>query len=194
MPSVCRLKTSAVLLALLLTACPISRAQVRSAGIFNSLKGFGLSFELPSADENTFTSFNVFADIYGLVTSRTDVPGVRAGADRCRIFSRLSGKDVNFLFYAGTGLCLGYVHDYETGTYNGRKDVLVNNMGFVAALDGRVGCRFLFNRRITIDAAFSADLGVHVRKDENSRNALVRLYKNGIFQLIYPEVKLEYHF
>lgn len=170
--------------------CTDAGAQRVGAGIFNSLKGFGLQLDSDHFEDFYFDSFTVYADIYGIPTARSNAPGIKANYSRNYVVKVLESQYVGFDLYVGPGCTLGYVKDFEVNYYRDTSVPLMKNHGVVAALSGTFGCRFEFGRRILIDLSFCLDAGLHIRKDEEMGNISVGLYKNGIFQTPYPQVTI----
>lgn len=168
-------------------------AQTRCAGLFNSLKGFGLSVS-NKIDEDEFNSLELFADFYGLLSGRSEYPGIKFNYTHSKVLKTWIGSDIATALYAGPGVTAGYVRDYQKGYYELRKFVFTQNYGAAAGLSGTIGFRFLFSRRISIDLSWTAELGLHLRKDEKLDTFQLRFYRNGLFLAPYPQLKLEYFF
>lgn len=164
-------------------------AQPASLGVFNSLKGIGATVEIPRG-ENEFMSFVAFTEIYGIPTGRCDKPGVKARFSHNFIFKTFEQEATIFMLYAGPGVTAGYMRDFEVGRRIDKTLTLTHNPGLMAALCGSIGCRFSFESRIALDLSFTADLGIHARKDEALHNIDVRMYRNGLMQAFYPELSI----
>ena len=96
--------------------------------------------------------------------------------------------------YAGPGISFGYVHDHDKG----RKlfdigSLIANNDGFMFAVSGDAGCRFDFGKTIALDLSFTADAGLHVRRNEKEKSyeaASLSIYNNGLLQALYPQLTI----
>lgn len=168
-------------LALLVSAG--SLAQEHSLGLFNSPKGFGLSYT-GSGSDGSLNTVNIFADMQGVISGKYTCPGVRADYCHGIILKTRETEWGNCQLYAGPGVSGGYVRDYGS-----------DNFGILFALYGAAGARFNFTRGISIDLNFGADLGLWVeqRRSQGENNAL-KIYRNGLFRLPYPQLKIDYRF
>lgn len=166
-----------------------SHAQRTSFGVYNSLKGIGAEVEIPNGG-NEFTSLVAFAEIYGIPTGRCDKPGVKVRFSHNYVFKTFEEESTVFMLYAGPGVSAGYMRDFEVGRRIDKTLTLTRNPGVMAALSGSFGCRFSFESRIALDLSFTADLGIHARRDEELHNIDVRMYRNGLMQSFYPELSI----
>ena len=160
-------------------------------GVFNSIKGIGLTFHQP-VDETEFNSFTLFTEVYGIPTGRTGQVGVKFNYSRNIIFHQTDFENSLLSFYAGPGVSAGYLRDAEFGLHENHLVPLKHKPGFMLALSGTVGSHFHFRRKLSIDISFTADLGIHLRRDETLNSIGLNLYKNGIFQALYPQVSILY--
>lgn len=85
------------------------------------------------------------------------------------------------------------MRDAEIGKYEGTEFTLTRNPGFMAALSGTGGCHFDFNRNIALDLSFTAELGIHVRRDEKVNSMDLNFYRNGLLQALYPQLSILFH-
>lgn len=166
-----------------------THAQPVSAGIFNSLKGIGATVELPHGTDE-FTSLSAFVEIFGIPTGRCDKPGGKFNFSHNFIFRKYDNDATLFELYAGPGLSAGYMRDFEVGKRVDTILKLTDTPGLMAALSGRAGCRFSFEKRIALNLSFTAEFGIHARRDRNVNNINVRMYHNGLLQCLYPELSI----
>lgn len=163
-------------------------------GLFNSPKGFGASVQTEVRD-GRFNSFDVFADIYGMPTGRAaNYPGIRVQAFRNFVLSDISmPADFSFI-YAGMGMSAGYVRDFESFTRWERGPAyLLKNMGAVCCLSSQFGAKACFGG-IILDLGLQMDLGLFVRKHETQGNLMLELYKNGLYNVLLPQLKIMWRF
>ena len=167
--------------------CMACAAQSMS-GFFSSPKGFGLSLQTPSGD--SFDSFTIHVDMYGLFSSRTDIPGVKVCYTRNRILKTYERDGRRVETYLGLGCAAGYVHDFEKGD-----SALRRHPGASIALAGVIGSRMVFkNVPVCLDFSFRGEAGVHIRTDEELGNSSLSLYVNGLIQTLSPQVSILYCF
>lgn len=166
-----------------------SSAQSTAVGMFNSLKGIGLTLEIPRG-ENDFTTLVSYVEMYGIPTGRCDKPGFKVRCSHDFIFRQYRHDSTAFQLYAGPGVTAGYMRDYEVGRRIDNALTLMRNPGIMAALCGSLGCRFSFEGRIDLDLSVCADIGIHARRAESRYNIDVRLYRNGLLQSFYPELSI----
>ncbi len=148
------------------------------AGFSTGGRGAGLTADIYRKNSPEFTSVTVVADLHGVVTGKDINPGIRANMIHNFI---ISSKDLDgggkYLFYGGPGITAGYTRD------NGM------DFGPVAALSGRLGMSFLFNR-ITVSLGVTADLGLHLLINNQFTDKELSLYKDGIYHAFVPEMRL----
>lgn len=166
-----------------------SFAGERSLGLFNSLKGFGISYQ-GTRHSDLFESLDLYADIYGFPLGRAAYyPGVKLVYLHNRVFSDFSEDCCNGFFYAGVGLSAGYVRDFEKKNLS----YLANNLGFCTSVAGAAGVRFDFGS-IALDLSMEIEAGLHLRGAEYHEHNVLILYKNGIYQSFYPQLKIFWNF
>ena len=170
--------------------CVNAGAQRVSAGIFNSIKGFGIQVDSDHFDDFYFDSFTLYADIYGIPTGRSNAPGIKANYTRNFVVKIFEQPNVDLNLFVGPGCTLGFAKDFETNYYRDFSIPLVKNHGAIAALSGTFGCRFEFGRRIILDLSLCLEAGLHIREDEELGNLCVGLYKNGLFHAPYPQLTI----
>lgn len=177
------------LFALWLLSALFLPAGAQEAGFLNSPKGFGAQYRFAEAD-GIFHTATALIDIYGIPSSRCSSPGLRFNFSRQYIFKQLESRGVSFTLYAGPGLSAGVVRDHDKGRWFDLKSLISENPGFMLALSGDAGCRFGFGRRISLDLSFTADAGIHVRRNEDQPAypaTSLSVYNNGFLQALYPQ-------
>ena len=165
-----------------LLCCAEIFAQDKSVGLFNSPKGFGFSYSAYVQDGG-FNSFHLYADMTGVLSGDYDKPGIRIDYNKGIVLKTVSSESFDFRLYAGPGVSTGFVRDNDSPNY-----------GFLLALNGTFGARFIFPRGIALDLGLSADLGLHIRGAENGQTTNLKLYRNGLNRILFPQVKIEYCF
>ena len=172
-------------LLLSLAWAPSASAQRAAAGIFNSPKGEGVNVDFAPAD-GAFYSLAVYADFYGLLSRRSKEPGVRMNFTRNFVFKEFGDGTARYFLYAGPGLSLGWVHDFERGYFTKEITPLSKPYGAVAAVSGTAGCRFEFERGISIDLSFTGEAGLMYRPS----NSKLTCYLNGILESFFPQISI----
>ena len=170
--------------------CTVAGAQ--AVGIHNSGKGFGLAFQEYDKDGTAFSSFILYADIYGLPLGKTDSPGIKGNFSRNHFLGNIKIDRAKLNFYAGPGFTAGYGQDGERSVIS--HEHLVNNPGVVCALSGTAGCLFTFDRHIVLDLFLQAEVGFHIRRDEFLEQSDLTFYSNGLTRAWIPHLLILYKF
>lgn len=181
---------AAALAALLIGTCTSS---AQEAGLFNSPKGFGAMARWSARNPEVFWAATAYVDIYGVVTSRCSYPGFKFGISRNYSLKTVEADGFRMQFYAGPGLCLGYVRDHDKGRGFDLVSLTADNPGVMAAVSAGAGCRFDFGGRVALDLSLTAEAGVHIRRNEQERQyaaASVSIYNNGLLQALYPQFSI----
>lgn len=172
------------LLSLLCLSGHISSAADVAGGIFNSPKGFGVSADVKTSQN--VLSFSLFADMYGVFSRKSDVPGVRAEMFFNREILSRKLKYGTMAFYAGPGASLGYVRDF-------RKD-FPSVMGAEVSVCADTGLEFIFREKVILDLSIALDMGLFITSKADDGESPVRFYRNGGFQFFYPQLKIMFPF
>lgn len=167
-------------------------ANAQAVGLHNSGKGFGLAFQEYDKDGKAFSSFILYADIYGLPLGKTVNPGIKGNFSRNHFFGNIKIDKAKLKFYAGPGFTAGYVQDGERSVIS--QEHLVNHPGVVCALSGTAGCLFTFDRHIALDLFLQAEVGFHIRKDEFLEQNDLTVYSNGLSRAWIPHLLILYKF
>ncbi len=162
--------------------CLDASARDKSVGLFNSPKGFGASFSTYLQD-GAFNSLQLYADMTGVFSGEYGKPGIRMDYNKGIVLKTWTMENYDCFLYAGPGVSAGFVRDNDSANY-----------GFLFALNGSFGARFIFPRGIAMDFSLSADLGLHIRGAENGQTTNLKLYRNGLNRILFPQIKLEYCF
>lgn len=169
----------AVIIALVACLQPAA-GRDRGIGGYNAFKGLGVRYDT-SIDEGSFRSFILFADITGAAVSRDDMPGVRFQYTHGFILKTMLPGNSTCQFYVGPGVGCGWVRDEGT------------EYGFALTTNCTAGWRWMFKgNRMLIDLSFTADLGMHIRKEEGATK--LALFKRGIYCAPIPQISLIYRF
>ena len=185
-------KLHTVLLVFLLGLLALPTRAQESLGLYNSPKGFGATVRFAEKD-GIFHTIVGYIDIYGVPTSRCSYPGIRFNASRQYIFAREERGEINMTFYAGPGITAGYVRDHDKGRGIDFVSLFGNTEGIAVAVSGDVGCRFDFPGPVSLDLSFTADLGIHMRRNEMEWNYFspsVSIFNNGLIQALYPQLTI----
>lgn len=153
-----------------------------SVGTFHSPKGFGASVEVQGADHKSFDAFTLMADVHGILMGEFSTPGYKFSYTRDIIFKHVDKSDHSIDYYAGPGLTAGYARDIN------------EPHSLIAGLAGAGGCRFVFERGITVNLELGSDIAFLVNRDERYGNLEMKLYKSGIYHILYPQLRIHYQF
>lgn len=169
-------------------------ARSGKVGLFNSPKGFGVSY-VTEVKDGTFNSFDIVADIYGFPTGRTAYyPGVRLNSFHNVVLRDIDRFPEAGFLYAGVGVSTGYVRDFEKFTrWATGPAYLIMNMGAILCVSGQIGIRSDFGN-LSLDLSWQADAGLYLRKHETYGNAVLGLYKNGLYNCLLPQLKIMWKF
>lgn len=191
-----QLKPHSALTAIFLACVFCVGASAQDAGIFNSLKGIGASVRFPERN-GVFHSATAFVDIYGIATSRCSYPGYKANFSRQYSLKTWKLDDYSIKMYAGPGLSVGYVRDHDKGRGIDLVSLISDNEGMMFAASGDIGWMFDFGGLVSLDLSFTADAGVHVRRNEKERgywSPSLSIYNNGLMQAFYPQLTIWFRF
>lgn len=168
--------------------------QVR-VGMYNSIKGLGLSAEVVSKNNPAESDiFTIYADSYGVFAGRSSFVGVVASYSHDYSFVHRDYEFFSLELHSGAGFMAGYARDYETGLFSRHRQELRKRPGLCVGILGNIGARFFFDRPISLDISFSIEPGMHIRTDEDNGNLMISTYNNGIFRFIYPQMRFYYNF
>ena len=162
-------------------------AQAQYFGGYSSIKGVGVTYAAPSGDGRSFLSWTAAFDFSGLInrTERIQTPGesIRFSYDYLIHSWTVPTTGTSVTLFAGPGAMLGHVRDRD------------KKLGLAAAVAGDAGLLFDFRKTCAISLKFCADLGIHYGKrsqyeDINRYDPIAEFYKNGIYRLLFPEVRI----
>lgn len=173
-----------ILLSLLCLPGIVSSAADIAGGIFNSPKGFGVSADI-KASQNV-VSISLFADMYGVFSRKSDIPGIKAEIFFNREILSRKLKYSTMALYAGPGASLGYLRDF-------RKDS-PSAMGMEVSVCTDTGIEFIFREKVILDLSLALDLGLFITSKADDGESPVRFYRNGGLQFIYPQLKIMFPF
>ena len=175
--------------------CPLLRGQEVMTGLYQSIKGIGLTAAFYNYDGDEADIITLRSDFYGVLSGRTRQPGVCLSYTHDYVFYEQEGEDFFLQLHAGAGGMIGYVHDFERGLFSAFDHELQHARGGVAALTGNFGLRLDFFRvPLTLDFSITAAPGLHLRSDPDTGAMILSFYRNGIVQAYLPQLNLMYHF
>lgn len=149
-------------------------------GTFHSPKGLGVCMEL-QADKSMFDSFDIIADMYGVLTGQYSTPGIKATYCRNIILKHIDREDCALDLYAGPGVTAGYVRDIH------------EPYSLVAGMAGSAGCRMdFYKKNIIIYMELGVDLAGEFNRDNRFKTLNLNIYKSGIYHIFYPQVRILY--
>lgn len=151
-----------------------------SIGTFQSPKGIGVCWELQQ-DLEFFDSFDIIADMFGILNGDYSRPGYKATYCRDIILKHFHHDEYKLDLYAGPGITAGYVRDIH------------EPLSIVAGLAGSGGCRLFFdNKRLIVYLEIGLDLAAEVNRNNRYKTIDLDIYKSGIVHAFYPQVRILY--
>lgn len=163
--------------------------KVLRLGVMNSIKEQSIVVLTNSSKkENTFNTYSLSADCYGIFNHKARQPGVKFMFSHNTILHRVTlNESIDYLIYIGAGGVCGYVRDYSNMKFN---------PGALLGLTTSAGCIMAFagtNFEMGLD--FTAQWAIHLRQMEE-QNARLGLswYANGLIYALIPQVCIIYRF
>lgn len=154
--------------------------QSRSIGATFSYAGIGVEYAA-DIDEGNFAEFQLRMETVEMFNRAGSLPGISASAFWNIIFTKLeSGNGNPIRFYAGPGISLGYAQDR------------ISPHGMIFGVKGRVGGECSFPRGISVSMNISPVIGGHFGITDGMVN--MRVYRNGLLQILMPEASIRYRF
>lgn len=154
--------------------------QSRSIGATFSYAGTGVEYAL-DVDEGNFAEFQLRMETAEMFRRAGSLPGISASAFWNIIFSKFKSSNGNPIrFYAGPGITLGYDADLQSPH------------GLIFGVKGRIGGECAFPRGISISMNISPAVGGHFGVTDGMVN--MRVYRNGLLQILMPEASIRYRF
>lgn len=156
-------------------------------GAFNSPKSIGPSLSIFTKD-GMVHSFALLADLGGVATSTMSSPGWKFmwNVDNIELKGEISAEPLSYCIYAGHGVSLGQVYDFER-----------TGKGWMGSMTLNAGIALLFDCRVAVCMDFSMEYGLTLtgegrfRIAEPSKQDLC-FYRNGIFRSYIPQIKILY--
>lgn len=158
-------------------------AQHFSIGVWQGLKGVGISSHVPH-NNGTFNSYVVGVDFEKVLFSKSNIPGFAASFAHLLPVLPLRSREARSLFlYYGPGVMTGIVRDGDKG------------VGFVACLSAVGGIRATFDKNIELALEWRANLGVHLTANRTESFMINSgLYRAGLARVYLPQLKIHYMF
>lgn len=162
-------------------------AQLRSLGGYYSFKGFGASALYGREGSENLISVTAIMDVTSILyrEEMIRVPGsqFRFSYDYYLKHWTIPATGTSVDWFAGPGVMVGYMRDVD------------KKHGLTVAATGETGLLFNFVKDCIISLVFTVDLGVHYGKrstyeDINRYDPTIDPYKNGIFRIPYPELRI----
>lgn len=157
-------------------------AEGNSTGLYMGMKGVGVVFER-ECSERIYNSYVLYLDSYYLATDGDKAKlGARFDFTHNKMYPLAANAERALHFIAGAGVSAGYISDYETATHS-----LCPSLAF------RCGLRAIYGRRMNLEIAWQADLGLALR-EERSGEYVSSLYKDGLRHAWVPQIKIMFRF
>ena len=151
-----------------------------SAGLFNSVKGFGFSIDY-NASEDILNSYTVYADVYGMYSGVSHNAGIKFVYLHYNRLSQLESTHARYDIFLGPGSSTGYVRDLGAEKY-----------GLILTADLAVALRVYFSRNLELELATIAELGFSYGESDNKSQ--LDIYANGLMQALQPTLKIMVRF
>lgn len=156
-------------------------AQPQSIGVTSSFCGFAISYEHKLKNQESFLEMNLKAETAELFLFRSEYPGISASVNWNIIFKQwLTSEGNTVSLYAGPGANIGYGKDFKT------KD------GLHFGLQGKVGVKCDYSKKISISVCITPIIGSHMTFDD--RYVSMKYFRNGIQYALVPEIGIKYRF
>ena len=157
-----------------------SYAQPKASGGIFSFSGIGFTYE-HYLNQDCFIEADLRAETTELFLNRTDYPGVSASLTSNFILKEYSSQNGNPIrIFAGSGITVGKARD------------LRKESGYFFGLKGRAGIECNFKRKISISASLNPIFAMHMVILGD--HADMKYYRNGLMNLIMPEVGIKHMF
>ena len=156
------------------------QAQSSGLGLYQSMKGLGLSYDFSHARGTGFDCLTVFADTGDMMLGRSDKAGIKFGFNRLYGFAGFQHPMALVSLYDGPGISAGRVRDIGHTDY-----------GWCLSACGTFGCRIDFDRGVSIRAGFTAEVGAFIHKEKELH---MSLYRNGLIHSAFPYIVISMAF
>lgn len=154
-------------------------AQARNVGTSWSFSGIGITYEWDDS-EDSFGHIDLKAEMADTFIGKASLPGASASFSWNLIFYNTESRNgVEIDLFAGPGFIIGITSDQ-----------MWRNTFF--GLKGRAGVRLIYDRKINISLALVPVMGLHLKYIEEEMQ--MDYYKNGLLQIIMPEIGISYRF
>lgn len=155
-------------------------AQKNVIGTSWSFSGIGITYER-HMDDGTFARIGVQTEMTDAFLGHCTKAGASASFTWNIVFASITSRnDIEVRFYAGPGVAIGYNSDREVP------------YGAFFGLKGRLGARCSYSRNIDIEVGIAPVLGLHRHNIEN--DTIMSLYRQGLIQILMPEIVIAYRF
>lgn len=155
-------------------------SQPRSIGASFSFNNIAIVYEHQCAPDATL-GLSLNAETTEMFAGRKEYPGVSAAVMWNITLKEWESSEGNTVrLFAGPGAVAGYTSDNQ------------DYEGFLLGLRGTIGGECLFDRNIAISVCLAPVLGAHIVNRLNY--STMKLYKNGLYYSLIPEISLKYTF
>jgi len=177
---VVKIRILALTMSFLLAVQFNAHAQGWSAGLYNSLKGMGVSIDY-KANDDIYNSFTLLADMTGIFGGRYTEPGIKMVYLHYNRLSAFSTEHADFGIFLAPGASTGLVRDHDTDSF-----------GTILTADIAIALNACFIRNIDIEVGFMAELGFFATSTVSGTQ--MNIYDNGLRKAMIPSIKLMYRF
>ena len=169
-----------LILAVLCASLLSAYSQPKSIGTTFSFRNIGVVYEHTCAEDATL-AVSLLAETAEMFAGRREVPGITAAISWNITLKEWKSSEGNAVrLFAGPGAIAGYAADH------------LNFYGLLLGLKGTLGGECTFDRNIAISVSLSPMLGTHIVNRLN--HSTMKLYRNGIYYSLIPEIGLKYRF
>ncbi len=175
-----RMKRNILICIVAFATMSLSYAQPKGMGGIFSFCGIGITYE-HNLNQNCFIAADLRAETSELFLNRTDYPGISASLTSNFVLKEYRSQNGNPIrIFVGSGITAGKTRDL-------RKDD-----GYFFGLKVRAGVECNFERGISVSVCLNPILASHMVIFED--HAVMKYYRNGLMNLIMPEIGIKHIF
>ena len=151
-----------------------------SAGMFNSVRGFGISLDY-AAGSDILNSYMLYADTFGVYHGKYRDAGVKLVYLHYNRLTSFGSDSCEFDVVLGPGASTGYARDRDSDRF-----------GYLLTADIALAIRAKYGRNIDLELGTFTELGFIT--GESGGNFQLRMYDNGLYQSLLPFLKIMIRF
>lgn len=161
--------------------------RISRVGVVSSLKDMGITLQTVKSGSTGFNSYSLLFNMYGVISGNETWPGIKLHWCHQEILASKEFRDCHCFLYLGGGACGGYVRDFSSLQHP--------NPGIMASMTADAGVLLRYRSDIDIAIDFSAEMGLHLRRDETFEKRMnLSWYANGLLNCWMPSLTIYYKF